>query len=57
MASKNNDGASKDVFDVANWINRANNRPAAAANDGESAPPPASYAPRHRADVPVDSVA
>ena len=58
MAGKNNDGKSQDVFDVANWLDRANGRAAAPApSDGESAPIPAAYAPRHRADVPVDSVA
>jgi len=59
MAGKN--GKSQDVFDVANWLDRANGRePAAAApapTHGESAPVPVAYAPRHRADVPVDSVA
>ena len=57
MAGKN--GKSQDVFDVANWLDRANGRePAApASTNGESAAVPAAYAPRHRADVPVDSVA
>ena len=58
MAGKKNDGKSQDVFDVANWLDRANGRPTAPASaNGESAPIPAAYAPRHRADVPVDSVA
>lgn len=41
----------KDVFDVANWLDRANARVAA------SDPAPQAYTPRHRADRPVDSVA
>ena len=56
MAVKSSDGA-QDVFDVANWLDRANGRGAAPAPSVESAPPPAAYQPRHRADVPVDSVA
>ena len=59
MAGKT-DGKSQDVFDVANWLDRANGRtstPAAAPANGENGPIPAAYAPRHRADVPVDSVA
>ena len=50
-----NDGT--DVFDVANWLDRANGRVAAPAPAGDSPEPPAAYVPRHRADVPVDSVA
>lgn len=47
-----------DVFDVANWLDRANGRvPTPAAAAAPAAPVPASYVPRHRADVPVDSVA
>jgi len=47
-----------DVFDVANWLDRAQGRtPVAAAPPAQSAPIPAAYVPRHRADVPVDSVA
>ena len=57
MAGMKNDGASKDVFDVANWLDRANGRVATTAVNGESAPPPSAYVPRHRAEVPVDSVA
>jgi len=55
MAGKTSDGA-QDVFDVANWLDRANGRGANPAPNGESAPRPSTYAPRHRADVPVDSV-
>jgi hypothetical protein len=57
MAGTKKDGSSQDVFDVANWLDRANGRPPVASNNGESAPAPSAYAPRHRADVPVDSVA
>ncbi len=58
MAGKNNDGG-QDVFDVANWLDRANGRvqtPSARPVEAPAAVVP-SYAPRHRADVPVDSVA
>jgi hypothetical protein len=46
--------AAQDVFDIANWLERATSpaRPPLAA-----APAPPEYVPRHRADVPVDSVA
>ena len=54
MAANNN---STDVFDVANWLDRANGRSAPPASTGESVPIPSAYVPRHRADVPVDSVA
>ena len=58
MAGKNDNGG-QDVFDVANWLDRANGRvPTPSARPVE---PPVSvvpsYEPRHRADVPVDSVA
>lgn len=56
MAGKNNDGG-QDVFDVANWLDRANGRVPTPAPVVEATPAPVSYAPRHRADVPVDSVA
>jgi hypothetical protein len=62
MAVTNSEGT-QDVFDVANWLDRANGRAATPAPvPGESTPPPShtpprSYEPRHRADVPVDSVA
>ena len=55
MAGKSSAGGSQDVFDVANWLDRANGREA--TSSGESAEPPATYVPRHRADVPADSVA
>lgn len=57
MAAKTSD--TQDVFDVANWLDRANGRvPAPApATVAAAAPAPAAYEPRHRADVPVDSVA
>jgi hypothetical protein len=55
MADTSNDGGSQDVFDVANWLDRANSRTAAPVPSVTSAPP--AYVPRHRADVPVDSVA
>jgi hypothetical protein len=48
---------SQDVFDVANWLDRANGRVAAPVRPVESAPPAPTYVPRHRAEVPVDSVA
>jgi hypothetical protein len=56
MAGMSN-GGSTDVFDVANWLDRANGRVAAPVSKVESAPPMPAYVPRHRADVPVDSVA
>lgn len=49
MADTDTAGGSQDVFDVAGWLDRANGRDAASS--------PAAYVPRHRADVPVDSVA
>jgi len=49
MAGTTHDGAQQDVFDVADWLDRANHR--------DSAQAPTAYEPRHRADVPVDSVA
>lgn len=52
-----NDGGPQDVFDVADWLDRASGRMAAPAPSDESAPPGSSYHPRHRADVPVDSFA
>ncbi|MBJ7357775.1 hypothetical protein [Nocardioides sp.] len=59
MTDQQADAASQDVFDIANWLARANAhvdapepRPAVAP----AAPPP-TYVPRHRADVPADSVA
>ena len=58
MAGKTAD--TQDVFDVANWLDRANGRVAAPSRAPEAAPAayvPAAYQPRHRADVPVDSVA
>lgn len=57
MAGTKTDGGSKDVFDVGNWLDRANGRVSTPASDGASAPIPPAYQPRHRADVPVDSVA
>jgi len=54
MAAKTSD--TQEVFDVANWLDRANGRTPAPAS-AVSAPVPAAYVPRHRADVPVDSVA
>ena len=48
MGGTNDDGG-QDVFDVAGWLDRANGR------DNAAAPP--AYVPRHRADVPADSVA
>jgi hypothetical protein len=57
MAGTSNDGGSQDVFDVANWLDRANSRTAAPVPSVTSAPAPPAYVPRHRADVPVDSVA
>lgn len=57
MAGTNADAASQDVFDVANWLDRANGRPSTAAAEVASAPTAPAYQPRHRADVPVDSVA
>ena len=56
MPGTNNDGG-PDVFDVANWLDRANGRTPAPTRLVESAPAPVSYQPRHRADVPVDSLA
>ncbi len=55
-------GNNQDVFDVANWLDRATGRTAApglqgSSLDGTSAPAPTAYVPRHRADVPADSVA
>jgi hypothetical protein len=40
----------QDVFDIANWLERA-------GAAGEPPPVPSDYVPRHRADVGVDSVA
>ena len=57
MAGTSNDGGSPDVFDVANWLDRANGRVAAPASVVRSTPAPPTYVPRHRADVAVDSVA
>jgi hypothetical protein len=57
MAGTKTDGASQDVFDVANWLDRANGRSSTPAAEVASAPIPPAYQPRHRADVPVDSVA
>ncbi|GAB3253374.1 hypothetical protein [Nocardioides dilutus] len=57
MAGTTNEARGQDVFDVANWLDRASGRVDTPAPSAESAPPPATYAPRHRADVPVDSVA
>jgi hypothetical protein len=57
MAGTTTDSGSKDVFDVANWLDRANGRAEAPVPVVTSAPAPPAYAPRHRADVPVDSVA
>ncbi|HET6968703.1 MAG TPA: hypothetical protein VFI44_10515 [Ornithinibacter sp.] len=57
MAGTSNNGGSPDVFDVANWLDRANGRVDAPVSRVESAPPPPTYVPRHRAEVPVDSVA
>ena len=57
MAGTKTDGASQDVFDVANWLDRANGRTSMPAAQVASAPIPPAYQPRHRADVPVDSVA
>jgi len=44
----------QDVFDIANWLERATTpvRPAQVAP-----PAPPDYVPRHRADVAADSVA
>jgi hypothetical protein len=49
----------QDVFDVANWLDRANGRvpSAATVTHVDPAPVATAYEPRHRADVPVDSVA
>ena len=55
-----NTADTQDVFDVANWLDRANGRVTAPSRLPEPAPVayvPAAYEPRHRADVPVDSVA
>jgi hypothetical protein len=53
--------AEGDVFDVGNWLDRAQGRTpgvaAAAPSHAVGSPVPVSYEPRHRADVPVDSVA
>jgi hypothetical protein len=57
MAGTSDDGGSQDVFDVANWLDRANSRTAAPVPSVTSAPAPPTYVPRHRADVPADSVA
>jgi len=57
MAGTSNSGGSPDVFDVANWLDRANGRVDAPVSRVESTPPPPTYVPRHRAEVPVDSVA
>lgn len=54
MAAKPSD--TQDVFDVANWLDRANGRVPAPVS-AVTATIPAAYVPRHRADVPVDSVA
>jgi hypothetical protein len=58
MAGKTAD--TQDVFDVANWLDRANGRAATPSRMPEPATASyvaAAYEPRHRADVPVDSVA
>lgn len=57
MAVKQADA--NDVFDVANWLDRAQGRTAVAPKPSiaETVPVVAAYVPRHRADVPVDSVA
>jgi hypothetical protein len=49
----------QDVFDVANWLDRANGRvpSPATVTHVDAAPVATAYEPRHRADVPVDSVA
>ena len=57
MAGMNGADGSQDVFDVANWLDRANGREAAPAATGDSVQPPSAYVPRHRADVTADSVA
>jgi hypothetical protein len=44
------DAAAPDVFDIANWLERA-------GAAGETPPVAPDYVPRHRADVGVDSVA
>jgi hypothetical protein len=50
MTDHQTSAAAQDVFDIANWLERAG---------GAVAPPPVAqdYVPRHRADVGVDSVA
>jgi len=44
------DTATQDVFDIANWLERA-------STHRDVAPTPEEYVPRHRADVAADSVA
>jgi hypothetical protein len=59
MADHHADAAAQDVFDIANWLERANAHVDAPAPRRAVAPetPPPAYVPRHRADVTTDSVA
>lgn len=59
MADHQSNAASQDVFDIANWLERASSRDTAPAPRAASAPAPVApvYVPRHRADVAGDSVA
>ncbi len=49
--------ANKEVFDVANWLDRATGRTAAPVRTLAGSAGPSTYAPRHRSHAPVDSVA
>lgn len=50
MTDHQDSAAAQDVFDIANWLERA-------GAAGETPPAAPDYVPRHRADVAVDSVA
>lgn len=49
----------QDVFDIANWLERATSRRDEAPTPRASVvpAPPQEYVPRHRADIAADSVA
>jgi hypothetical protein len=59
MADHHADAATQDVFDIANWLERATTHSDAPVPRAAAAPaaPPPTYVPRHRADVAADSVA
>jgi hypothetical protein len=58
MTDHQDNAAAQDVFDIANWLERAGRRDVAPVPVPVALTPVApDYVPRHRADVGVDSVA